>query len=80
MDKNKLSEDIIAVINPNDKSGDNFLGNIFGNTPTMQDYRDKGIILYTQIVGKYSIVSPTSTGCCKKIITITNCSRNKVSH
>jgi len=26
-----------SIINPNDKSGDNFLGNIFGNTPTMVD-------------------------------------------
>ncbi len=26
-----------SIINPNDKSGDNFLGNIFGNTPTMID-------------------------------------------
>ena len=26
-----------SIINPNDKSGDNFLGNIFANTPTMID-------------------------------------------
>ena len=26
-----------SIINPNDKSGDDFLGNIFGNTPTMID-------------------------------------------
>ena len=35
---------------------------------TLQNYRDKDIIPYTQIAGKSSIDSPTSTDYCKKTI------------
>ena len=35
---------------------------------TLQDYRDKGNIPYTQIAGKSSIAYPTSTDYCKRII------------
>lgn len=41
---------------------------LFVSPRTLQDYRDKGIIPYTQIAGKYSTNFPTSTDCCKRII------------
>ena len=41
---------------------------LFVSPRTLQDYRDKGIIPYTQIAGKYSIDYPTSTDYCKRII------------
>lgn len=39
---------------------------LFISPRTLQDYRDKGIIPYTQIAGK--ILYPTSTDYCKRII------------
>ena len=41
---------------------------LFVSPRTLQDYRDKGNIPYTQIAGKSSIAYSTSTDYCKRII------------